>query len=52
MLIEYRLDTFVKEGKEELIFEEGRGVVEAVTGRKAKGLEEYVKECVGRGVWG
>ncbi|CAG8949661.1 hypothetical protein HYFRA_00003979 [Hymenoscyphus fraxineus] len=45
------LDTFVKEGREELIFEKGKGVVEDITGKKARGLEEYVKDCIERKVW-
>ncbi|CAG8971462.1 hypothetical protein HYALB_00002046 [Hymenoscyphus albidus] len=49
--IESRLDAFVKEGREELIFEKGKGVVEEVTGKKARGLEEYMKDCIGRKVW-
>lgn len=47
-----RLDTFVKDGREELIFEEGKGVIEAVTGRKPKTFREYVRDCVGRKLWG
>lgn len=41
------LDTHIKEGKEEIT---GDAILK-VTGKEPRGLDQYLKECVEKGVW-
>ena len=42
-----QLDTFVKEGKEEVL----NDVVEKVTGRKPRRFEDFISQGVKDGIW-